>query len=187
MTLQRRTIKRNTAWLQLQLRKIKHHDLLHLDKDSKFSCPKGREAFPPTHTQNTRLHLLGPLKQVFFDRSSHSRRTRLRDSCKDMLIRRRGELALTIAHEGKSAFHGLPKADWIYDGMDDPESRDKELRMTDVVYLRCFWGCGKELGEEGQLGELLWDAEGIGESRSGGRKAVYLGSDIMLQRDAKSL
>lgn len=68
--------------------------------------------------------------------------------------------------------------------MDRPESRNKELRIADVVYFRCFWGRCEELGEECQLGELLWDAEGIGESRSGVCKAVR---DILLQRDAKSL
>lgn len=111
MTLQRFTVESNTAWLQLQLREIKHQDLLYLDEDSKFSCTKSREAFLPTETHDNRLHLLGRLKQMFFGSSSYSCRTSLRDSCKDMLIRRRGELALTIAHEGKSTFHGLPPAD----------------------------------------------------------------------------
>jgi hypothetical protein len=37
MTLQRCTMKRNNAWFQPQVREIKHDDLLHLEKDRKFS------------------------------------------------------------------------------------------------------------------------------------------------------
>jgi len=119
MALQRRTIKRQTPGLQL--RKIKHHHLRHIDKSSELLGPERRKALRSADTLDPRLDPLGPLQQVFFDDSSHARGAGISDGCKDALVGRRCQLAFSISHEGKGALDGLPEADWVRDGVDGAE------------------------------------------------------------------
>jgi len=119
VNLQRCNIKRNTK--RLQLRQIKHDHLLHIDKGRELLCPKGRETLWSLRGLNTRLDLLGPLQQVFFDCGSHLCGTGVCDCCEDSLVSCGRQLALTVAEEGKGAFDGLPEADGICDGVNGAE------------------------------------------------------------------
>ena len=119
MALQRRTIESNT--LRFQLREIKHHHFRYIDEGSEFRRPKCSEALWSPRALYPRFYLLGSLQQVLFDRSNHTRRARIINSCKDPLVCSWCELALAISHEGKGTFDRLPEADRVCDGVDDAE------------------------------------------------------------------